>query len=202
MDDNVCWYSCAAGVATKGRRLVPAPLLCGVGGRRTYKYSSCANVNERQHKEFTYSRQSDDLVGKEVSLKQRFRMHGDELMPRRFASIGSRLEAVVAHDIDDELARAFASSQLAQFSMHSCTTPARLSGNHNDEVAKRDERRATALNRSAIPLASRTQRAKVRGETMEISSRIAEPSGLPNLSSRCRSRASSETRLAAWSARV
>ena len=124
------------GMSAEGNRLDAAPLLGRIGRSRADDHSSRSDVNERQQEELPHPSQRNDLLRQEVALPQGLGMHGDELMPGRFATFGSRLEAVFAHDPGDEFSGTFAPCQLAEFAEHAGGTPTGFASDFDNEIAE------------------------------------------------------------------
>src|SRR5262249_47449863 len=86
----------------------------------------------------------------EVSLPQRLGVHRQELIPGLLTALRARLEAVLAHDVDDELPREFSASQLLHLTHDAAIAPARLAGDHDHQVPKGHQRRPADFRRIAL----------------------------------------------------
>jgi hypothetical protein len=75
-------------------------------------------------------------LGEEIALPQRGGMDADEFGPSFLAAFATGIEAILAHHVDDELARDLVRSEHAQLAENARVAPAGAQGNVQNELAQ------------------------------------------------------------------
>src|SRR5262249_38418873 len=87
---------------------------------------AAADVQKGNQEELTDTPQREHLVRKEVALPECGRVHLEELVPGLFAALGSGIEAMLTHDVDDKLMGDLLRRQLAEFASDPRLAPSRI----------------------------------------------------------------------------
>src|SRR5262249_11036720 len=124
----------------EGIRLGRAPFFRRVQGRSRHKDAARADVYERQHEELADAAQRQHPLREEIALPKGLGVDRQKLVPALLAPLSAWLEAMVAHDVPDELARELSACQLLHLAHHARVTEARFARDHHYEVAQGDER--------------------------------------------------------------
>src|SRR5262249_49525933 len=105
-------------------------------GRFGDKDFTAADVQEGDDEKLTHATQRQYLLGKEVALPECGRVHLQELVPGLLTALGTRIKALLAHDVSDKLTGGFLRRELTEFAQDTRVAPAEiLAGQLDDQPA-------------------------------------------------------------------